>query len=82
MTTQNIIRAWKNKAYRESLSEAERALLPENPAGLIELTDVDLGQVAGGQRTIATARCPSACDIDSCMLTTNCSVAVCSVVTC
>jgi mersacidin/lichenicidin family type 2 lantibiotic len=89
MSTQNIIRAWKDKAYRESLSEAERALLPENPAGLIELTDADLDGVAGGItiqttpcgsctscfpcgeiclpiHTLATARCPSICQVMSC----------------
>jgi hypothetical protein len=31
------------------LSEAERALLPEHPAGLIELADADLN-AAGGRR--------------------------------
>jgi mersacidin/lichenicidin family type 2 lantibiotic len=44
----DIIRAWKDEGYRNSLSEAERAALPENPAGLITLTDEDLGAVAGG----------------------------------
>jgi mersacidin/lichenicidin family type 2 lantibiotic len=44
----DIIRAWKDEAYRNSLSEAERAALPENPAGFIALTDEDLGAVAGG----------------------------------
>ncbi|MCI0388644.1 MAG: mersacidin/lichenicidin family type 2 lantibiotic [Acidobacteria bacterium] len=51
MSRNNIIRAWKDEEYRSSLSEAERALLPENPAGLIELSDADLGNaVAGGRR--------------------------------
>ena len=44
----DIIRAWKDEEYRNSLSEAERAALPPNPAGLITLTDEDLGTVAGG----------------------------------
>jgi mersacidin/lichenicidin family type 2 lantibiotic len=44
----DIIRAWKDEEYRNSLSAAERAALPENPAGLIALTDEDLGAVAGG----------------------------------
>ena len=48
MSVQDVIRAWKDEEYRSSLSEAERALLPENPAGLIELTDEDLGAAAGG----------------------------------
>ena len=39
MSTSDVIRAWKDEAYRLSLSEEERALLPENPAGEMELTD-------------------------------------------
>ncbi|HYJ88248.1 MAG TPA: mersacidin/lichenicidin family type 2 lantibiotic [Pyrinomonadaceae bacterium] len=48
MSNIDIIRAWKDEAYRQSLTDAERAMLPENPAGRIELTDSDLGSVAGG----------------------------------
>jgi mersacidin/lichenicidin family type 2 lantibiotic len=48
MSHQNIIRAWKNEEYRNSLSDAERAQLPENPAGLIELPDEELDAVAAG----------------------------------
>jgi mersacidin/lichenicidin family type 2 lantibiotic len=48
MSHQKIIRAWKDEAYRRGLSEAERARLPENPAGLIELTDAELGAIEGG----------------------------------
>jgi len=50
MNVATIIKAWKDEAYRQSLSEAERALLPANPAGLLELTDEDLAHVAGGKR--------------------------------
>ena len=48
MAILDIIRAWKDEEYRLSLSEEQRALLPEHPAGLIELTDLELGAVAGG----------------------------------
>jgi mersacidin/lichenicidin family type 2 lantibiotic len=48
MTHLDIIRAWKDAAYRASLSEEQRMLLPEHPAGLIELTDDELDVVAGG----------------------------------
>jgi mersacidin/lichenicidin family type 2 lantibiotic len=44
----NIIRAWKDETYRRGLGAAQRALLPDNPAGLIELTDADLGAILGG----------------------------------
>ena len=45
----NVIRAWKDAEYRQSLSEAERALMPAHPAGLIELTDWELDRAAGGR---------------------------------
>ena len=48
MSIKNIIRAWKDEDYRLSLSEAERALLPEHPAGLIELSGAEMGGVEGG----------------------------------
>jgi mersacidin/lichenicidin family type 2 lantibiotic len=44
----DIIRAWKDEEYRLSLTEEQRALLPDNPAGLPELSDSDLESVAGG----------------------------------
>ena len=50
MSHQDIIRAWKDEEYRNSLSESERAQLPENPAGLIELADSELEAVAGGNQ--------------------------------
>lgn len=48
MSHENIIRAWKDAEYRMSLSEEERAQLPENPAGLIELIDAQMSMVGGG----------------------------------
>jgi type 2 lantibiotic, mersacidin/lichenicidin family len=50
MSHLNIIRAWKDPEYREGLSEAERTMLPEHPAGLIELADAQLDTAAGGRR--------------------------------
>jgi len=51
MSRKDTIRAWKDEDYRRGLSEAERAHLPEHPAGLIELDAADLGLVAGGMRS-------------------------------
>jgi mersacidin/lichenicidin family type 2 lantibiotic len=48
MSHRKIIKAWKNEDFRLSLSEAERAHLPEHPAGLVELSDDQLGSAAGG----------------------------------
>lgn len=49
MSSEQIIRAWKDAEYRESLSDTERAALPANPAGAVELTDGELEGVAGGR---------------------------------
>ena len=36
MSKLDIIRAWKDEEYCESLSLAERARVPQNPAGIID----------------------------------------------
>ena len=48
MNRLDIVRAWKDEEYRSSLTEAERAALPENPAGMAELSAADLEGAAGG----------------------------------
>ena len=48
MNLNHIIDAWRDEEYRESLDSETRALLPENPAGEIELTDAELADVDGG----------------------------------
>ena len=55
----DIVRAWKDEAYRQSLSEEELRALPENPAGEIELTDADLEAVYGGATGICSVVCGS-----------------------
>ncbi len=56
MSTVDIVRAWKDEEYRNSLSDEQRALLPDNPAGLVELDDSELAGIEGG----TTAPCISA----------------------
>jgi mersacidin/lichenicidin family type 2 lantibiotic len=51
MSIENIIRAWKDEDFRATLSAAQRKLLPENPAGDIQLSDSDLRGVVGGTTT-------------------------------
>ena len=43
----NVVRAWKDETYRRSLSVEQLAMLPANPAGEIELTDVELEAISG-----------------------------------
>lgn len=58
MSYLNIIRAWEDVEYRLSLSEAERAQLPAHPAGIIELTELELDAVVGG----VGCNCSCCCD--------------------
>lgn len=51
MSEKDIIRAWKDADYRNSLSASERAALPAHPAGLVEIRDEDVEGVAGGTAT-------------------------------
>jgi mersacidin/lichenicidin family type 2 lantibiotic len=44
MSKKDIINAWKDA----DLNDEEKALVPENPAGLVELTDEALDNVVGG----------------------------------
>lgn len=69
MTTEDIIRAWKDADFRSCLSAEERAYLPEHPAGDSELVDAELEQVAGGMRRSGGAICT--CDIH-CPQSMNC----------
>lgn len=50
MQSLDVVRAWKDSEYRGSLSAGELAQLPAHPVGLMELTDADLAEVAGGKK--------------------------------
>ena len=47
MDKHQIIRAWKDPEYRNSLSKEERQGLPYPPSGMNEMTDEQLDQAAG-----------------------------------
>jgi mersacidin/lichenicidin family type 2 lantibiotic len=49
MKLEDIVRSWKDEDYRLSLGDAEQSLMPDHPAGLIELTDEELNGVDGGE---------------------------------
>jgi mersacidin/lichenicidin family type 2 lantibiotic len=78
MSKLDIIRAWKDPDYRLSLTDSDRAKLPAHPAGLIELSDVDLGAVLGGDDPRdtplgicdqATPGSPCVISVDACVRT-------------
>ena len=73
MSKLDIVRAWKDEEYFNKLSESERSLLPQNPAGVIELTDQDLLQAEGGTTFSLTLGCNS---LFLCPYTLGCPVTI------
>ncbi|PTL76298.1 mersacidin/lichenicidin family type 2 lantibiotic [Vitiosangium sp. GDMCC 1.1324] len=51
MKKEMIIRAWKDPSFRASLSDEERATIPESPSGraLTELDEGELNAIVGGK---------------------------------
>ncbi|MDY7226233.1 mersacidin/lichenicidin family type 2 lantibiotic [Hyalangium rubrum] len=50
MKRETVVRAWKDPAFRASLTPEERSALPECPAGtaFTELDDAELADAVGG----------------------------------
>lgn len=48
MKKTRIVRAWVDEAYRSTLSDTEMGLLPDHPAGTVEIGGDDLAQAVGG----------------------------------
>jgi mersacidin/lichenicidin family type 2 lantibiotic len=44
---ENVLRSWKDEAYRQDLPTEEQAILPSNRADEIELMDAELETVYG-----------------------------------
>lgn len=59
MSTFDIVRAWKDTAYRKNLSIEAQELLTSHPAGTIELSEMELS-MAGGM-ILATNSLPTVC---------------------
>jgi mersacidin/lichenicidin family type 2 lantibiotic len=58
-----IVRAWKDEEYRNSLTEAQRQYAGENyPAGEMELSDEELEHISGGARNSGGSCCWSSCN--------------------
>ena len=54
MKPPDIVRAWKDASYRESLSEEDLRTVGRNPAGVVDLTDEQLKQASGLSGIIVT----------------------------
>lgn len=76
MKKDEIIRAWRDPDYFFGLSDAERAALPENPAGMIELSDEALLHVLGA------SGCATCCDTTECCTNCTCVGYTCDCNTC
>ncbi|QRO00732.1 mersacidin/lichenicidin family type 2 lantibiotic [Archangium violaceum] len=85
MRAETIIRAWKDPAFRASLTSEERAALPELPSGkpMTELEEGELSDAVGGVRGRPRG-CPPReftdvpCSaIDACPSALLCTVAAC-----
>jgi len=67
----DIVRAWKDPEYRNSLTEAERNSVEPNPAGNMEVGDELLKAVSGGA---TTDYCTTGCnDSNTSWNLTNCN---------
>ena len=75
MKNVDVIRAWKDEEYRLSLSDIERALLPQHPAGGIELTDEQLGGASGGNWPFPTVG--FTCGAPFCTFYIGCTSVIC-----
>jgi mersacidin/lichenicidin family type 2 lantibiotic len=67
MSSETVIRAWKDANFRAGLNAEERAKLPANPAGVVELSPAELAKAAGGtiwediySFIVGTCGCPPA----------------------
>ena len=78
MSKLDIVRAWKDEEYCESLSETQRASLPANPAGVIELTDMQLAAAEGGA---AQEQLTTIITLPICPTFYMCSLTVCVTIT-
>jgi mersacidin/lichenicidin family type 2 lantibiotic len=61
----DVIRAWRDPEYRESLSAAERAALPAHPSEVLEVSEEALLGVIAGSRlpeSSGTSTPSSRCD--------------------
>ena len=65
LSNTTIIRAWRDKTFRASLSQEQMQNMPEHPCGIIELSDDSLRNVAGGTTHFSCDSTPASTCFDS-----------------
>jgi mersacidin/lichenicidin family type 2 lantibiotic len=79
MSRADVVRAWKDAGYRATLSDSARDELPSNPAGMIDLSDVDLDDAAGARtELLLTLACCGGLTSDTCLCTIICPSFTCT----
>lgn len=63
----DVLKAWTDTEYFDSLTDAQKAEVPANPAGSVDLSIADLGSVSGARMA---ASCTGCC---CCYSTMKCS---------
>lgn len=58
MKKNKVIEAWRNEECYLSLSDEEKAAMPEHPSGPTSIKDEILGSVTGGCGTVGTYGTP------------------------
>src|SRR5262245_45587095 len=71
MSNADVIRFWKDEHYRLGLSESQRASLPDNPAGVIDLPESELVAIAGGTPPTECGQCTTYLPRGICGFTTD-----------
>lgn len=79
MSPKDIIRAWKDAGFRATLSKEALAELPENPAGFVELSDIEMYTAVGAQGLTEGNDCMTVgnnCQTneETCVTQTSCTV--------
>jgi mersacidin/lichenicidin family type 2 lantibiotic len=83
MSNVDVIRAWKEASYRKGLSQEELAGLPQNPAGLVDLSDTELEIVAGASTEyVMTMGCCGGLTANTCGCSFICGSSTCNVTYC
>ena len=70
MSESDIVRAWKDEQYRNSLSANQQSEVPEHPAGEVELDDDELKEVdgAGSNPAITAGCCQQSVNFNTCQI--------------